>query len=514
MTILDFVRMTRANLWVILVAVVAGMGLASLYTLTQPKLYQATATGYVSAGASMTLGDVQAESQLAMMKAGSYLSLATSRRVAERIVTDLGLDMSPAAVAGSLSAYTIANTQTMGFTASSTDPELAARLADAAVRATAAEVQYIETIGRPEGDKSGSPIRIFAYQAADQPRIPYTPNWRLNLMVGAAMGVVAGYVIAFVRRSLDGRLRHMETVEQLTGTSVLGVIPKTKELLAQRTDGTTGTGVASEALRQLRTNLRFVHVDNPPRSIVISSCNPGEGKSTISANLARVIAESGQPTLLVDADLRRPTQHRTFQVDNMVGLTQVLAGDLDPADVILETNTPNLFLIPAGRIPPNPSELVGSQRMRQVVASLTDEYFVIVDAPPLLPVTDAGLLAVASDGAILVMQVGKTFKEQIKLAKKILDQIGGELLGSVLNMAPRRGLGAVVYGYGYGGYIKSYDYYDYRANPGRAAAGKASSRRSKGAPARSAEGPAHATPKSRAAKDAPKSRAAEDAPTA
>ena len=152
--------------------------------------------------------------------------------------------------------------------------------------------------------------------------------------------------------------------------------------------------------------------------------------------------------------------HRAFQIDNVVGLTQVLAGDATVADAVQMTGTRDLLLMPSGRIPPNPSELVGSHRMQRLIEALAVDYTVIIDAPPLLPVTDAGLLTKASDGALLVVAVGKTFKEQLRLATKLLGQINGHLLGSVLNLAPKRGLGAVVYGYGNGNYGQSYSSYE------------------------------------------------------
>ncbi len=168
------------------------------------------------------------------------------------------------------------------------------------------------------------------------------------------------------------------------------------------------------------------------------------------------MAAAGQPTLLIDADLRRPSLATTFDLDPAVGLTQVLVGDLRSSDVLQETRTPNLQVITAGRIPPNPSELLGSQRMHALVDELSKEFMVILDAPPLLPVTDAGLLTVTSDGALLVIAVGKTAVDEVVLCRKVLDQVGGRLLGGVLNMAPSRGLGAVVYGYGGGSFTQGY----------------------------------------------------------
>jgi polysaccharide biosynthesis transport protein len=209
-------------------------------------------------------------------------------------------------------------------------------------------------------------------------------------------------------------------------------------------------------------------VDNPPNSIVITSANAGEGKTVVSSNLARVLAAAGQKTMLIDGDLRRPMVATIFDLDPVVGLTQVLAGDLPLESTIQDPGLPNLRVITAGRIPPNPSELLGSQRMQRMIEELVAEgYLVLIDAPPLLPVTDAGLLSGIVDGAILVLAVGKTYKEQAKLAAKVLNQVGGHVLGSVLNRAPMGNIGGVVYGYGYA--THSQDYYSAyveRSGPG------------------------------------------------
>ena len=220
---------------------------------------------------------------------------------------------------------------------------------------------------------------------------------------------------------------------------MLGIIPK-EEALGRTHRGVRGDlGRAAEAFRQLRTNLRFVDVDNEPRKIVVTSALAGEGKSTVSSNVARLVAQAGTPVLLIDADLRRPMIATTFEIDGAVGLTQALAGDVEVKDVIIESGMPNLSLLPAGRIPPNPSELLGSLRMKQLIDDLSLDYLVILDAPPLLPVTDAGLLSAFCDGALLVQATGKTQIEQSQHCRRILDQVGSRLLGVVLNKAPVKG---------------------------------------------------------------------------
>ena len=438
--------MTRANIVWILLAVVLGVLGGAAYTTTRPVLYASASTGMVVVPGAV---DSFSTTSIAAQKAQSYLPLLNGAGVRSRIATELG------SVPGSMSAYVLENTASIVITVSVTDPAIAAPFANTAMKALGEEAFAVESLGSTVTPAA----KVFILYDAQPPVGPYSPNWRTNLVAGAVVGLALGYAFAFLRRALDGRIRYTTDVEEITERGTLGVIPKSDALEKQRKTGQRETGIAAEALRQLRTNLRFVRVDDPPRSIVVTSCNPSEGKSTVSSNLARLLAEAGHPTVLVDADLRRPTVHERFKVDKHLGLTQVLVGDVPLADVLQTTDTPGLLVVSAGRIPPNPSELLGSQRMHQVVDELRATHTVILDAPPMLPVTDAQLLTRATDGAIVVIAVGKTFKEQLRLAVKLFKQIDGRLLGSVLNMAPQRGMGSIMYGYGYGGYHRKYSKY-------------------------------------------------------
>ncbi len=249
--------------------------------------------------------------------------------------------------------------------------------------------------------------KIIPLEEAQLPGAPFTPNYERAAMKGAIGGLGIAYAFLIARRLIDRRVRSAKHVEEATGAAVLGVIPK-EEVLGRSHRGVRGDlGRAAEAFRQLRTNLRFVDVDNEPRKIVVTSALPGEGKSTVSSNVARLVAQAGTPVLLIDADLRRPMIATTFEIDGAVGLTQALAGDVEVKDVIVDSGMTNLSLLPAGRIPPNPSELLGSLRMKQLIDELAEDYLVILDAPPLLPVTDAGLLSAFCDGALLVQASGQ-----------------------------------------------------------------------------------------------------------
>ncbi|MGB9885401.1 MAG: CpsD/CapB family tyrosine-protein kinase [Moorellales bacterium] len=190
----------------------------------------------------------------------------------------------------------------------------------------------------------------------------------------------------------------------------------------------------SEAFRTLRTNLGYISPDRPLKSLLVTSSGPEEGKSTVTANLAVVLAQAGSRVLVVDADLRKPVMHKAFELDNRRGLTNALVEDLDPAELIRPTGLPGLFVLTSGPIPPNPAELLGSARMQRLLPALTSNYdLVLVDTPPVLAVTDAAVLAPLVDGAVLVARAGITRLDLLQEAKETLERTGVRLLGAVLN---------------------------------------------------------------------------------
>ncbi len=458
MTIRDFFHLMRAHILLILLLTLLGVGVSAAYLWAQPVRYLATSTGIVVAGTSENIGESTAGMGLAQKKAVAYSALINTEGVGERMAKSLKSTQSPLVLAGSLTAYAVPDSVLLKVAARASTGAEAAKLADAGMEALAAEALWLEGIGQTAGSSSASVVQLVPTQDAPIPTFPYTPDWQLGLPIGAAAGFLLGYVAAMIRSLIDRRVRKIQDVETATGKSALAVIPRTGELLRQRAGGEPGGGAADEALRQLRTNLRFASTEGVPRSLVVTSCVPGEGKSTVASNLARVFAEAGEPTILIDADLRRPVQHRTFGVDGSVGLSQALTKQIALEDALIQTETENLRLLPAGPVPPNPSELVGSERMAEFIAQLSVNNLVIIDAPPLLPVTDAGLLAAQSAGAILVVRVNKTYVEQLELARKTLEQVQARLFGVVVNMAPLRSMGTVVYGAGMGGYKQQYSY--------------------------------------------------------
>ncbi len=461
MTIEDFLRLLLRNLLLLVAGLVLGAAAGYGLSFTQSTTYSASALGYVSASAqSDENGDpIQQASgnmQFQYSKAQSYLPLFNTRAVGQRIVDELGLEASADAVAGSLQTTLDPNAPIITVEAVAPTAEEASAIANAAVEATAAEARSLETGGN---ENAAVGVQLTNYQNAVVPGAPVSPDREKFLLAGAAFGLLVALGLAWLRDRNDSRLRTADDVTDVVGLPTLGALPDAKEL-ARDKNGMLPEPTSfpsREALRKLRTNLRYIDVDNPPRSIVVTSSAPGEGKSTVAANLARVMARAGQPTLLVDADLRRPMIAQQFSVHGEVGLSQLLAASVSLEDVAEPTTVPLLTLLPAGQIPPNPSELLGSRRMQELIEELSRQYFVIIDAPPVLAVTDAQLLTRHSDGAILVAVPGQTRTAAMQKAVEAIRAVNGTVYGAVLNRASTGRLNRLAYGdavYGYSAYGK------------------------------------------------------------
>lgn len=452
----DYLRIARARWKGILAFTLALTVLAFCWTLLQPKIYSAQSTGIVVTGGSDNLSLSLMGENLAQTKATKYEPVAKSRLVAERVVTWLGLTTSPDALLGSISVTLPKESAQIAITATSTDPAMAQRVADAWVKGLAEQVNEMESIPAVEGsDVVPVPvIRLVPLGEAPLPTAPTSPNVKLTLAIGALAGLALGILYAMLRHHLDRRLRSAAAIERRFGVPVLGTLPVDHRLDGKSTvldDGfspvaSEGSHAITEALRELRTNLQYVDVDNPPRIIVVTSSVPAEGKSTVTANLAVTMAAAGEKVVVVDGDLRRPTLVDVFNLVPGVGVTDVLSGHAELEDVLQEWSAmPNLRVLGSGRIPPNPSELLGSQAMKTLLKTLAQDAIVLVDAPPLLPVTDAAVLTRIADGAIVVIRAGKTTDEELGKSLGNLNRVNGNVLGTILNRVPTTGAGSYRY---------------------------------------------------------------------
>ncbi|WP_347108265.1 polysaccharide biosynthesis tyrosine autokinase [Paenarthrobacter sp. S56] len=465
MELTDYWKVLRAH-WISVIAITIAGGIVAFgWTLTQTKVYSANASGIISVGVNKDLGTAMAGETYSKSRAKSYLDVAKSRSVAETVIQDLTLQgTSPEQLIARVSVQNPQDTATLKFTAQASTPETARDLAEAWVRAVGKQVAELE---KAPGNSSETSIVSFrSLDSAQLPTSPTSPNTKLALVIGLVAGLVLAIAYALLRNIFDRKVRSAAQVESETGVAAIGTVPFHKNFDGANRIVLSHGGndlenknhqdyAVAEAIRELRTNLQFMDVDNPPRIIVVTSALPGEGKTTVVANLAQTIAASGQRVVVVDGDLRRPTLAKAFGLLNNVGLTDVLIGRATLNEVLQPWGeTGDLFVLGAGSVPPNPSELLGSNVMHTMLEDIAKHAIVLVDAPPLLPVTDAAILTARTDGAIVVSRAGKTTYDQLKRALQNLERVKGRPLGLIINGVSRRSSKGEDYGYQY------YTYYN------------------------------------------------------
>jgi capsular exopolysaccharide synthesis family protein len=307
-------------------------------------------------------------------------------------------------------------------------------------------------------------MAVSVRQIAEPPSRPSRPRVSLNLALGALVGLVIGLGLAFFVEYLDTSVKTMEDVESLLGVPVLAIIPKNIKLLHKEPGDTPD----AEAYRILRTNIEFNRKNPEANAISMVSGGPGEGKSTTLANLAFISAQGGYTTLIVDADLRRPTQHSIFDISNKVGLTNYLTTDMRLEDVIVPTTVENLSLLPSGILPSDAVGILNSQRMSDMIAELKTRYdIVFFDSPPMLGVSDASVLASEVDQTIIVVQHRRFPRAMLTRVKQAVLGVGGNVLGVVLNNVDLK------HDQNYYYYTNYYGYYQPRDKESRRESGKA-----------------------------------------
>jgi polysaccharide biosynthesis transport protein len=292
---------------------------------------------------------------------------------------------------------------------------------------------------------------------AQTPGSPYKPNLQKNLLMWLVFGLLGAVAVVAWFEIMDDTFKSPEDIEDQLGLAVLGLIPRAKEDIFESLRNSPVSAIA-ESYRSLRTALQFSTSNGLPKSLVVTSPNPGEGKSTTSVALATNFAQLGMKVLLIDADLRNPSTHRLLNRETERGLTNYLVGGAIAPDVLQETDVSGLSFMATGPLPPNPAELLAGQNMTRLVSSASENFdVVIIDAPPVLGLADAPLLASIAAGTLVVLGAGESRRGVVKAALKRLHFARAQMVGAVLNKFDMHDASYAYQSYAYG----ALQYYGY-----------------------------------------------------
>ncbi|WP_223692389.1 polysaccharide biosynthesis tyrosine autokinase [Leifsonia poae] len=409
-----------------IVGTLGGWGLSQVAT----PVYTATSSLYFSLNFGGSANDLNQGSTYTQNQMLSFAQLAVSPLVLNPVIDELGLDTTPKALSDAIGVSTPQNTVILELSVSNTDPAQAAKIANAVSASLGEKVEQIA----PKSVGGGTTVAVRVIQPASAPTDPSSPNTRLNLVAGLVLGLLLGSLIVVLRELLDTRVHSAAIATAVTGVPLLGTADREKRRAVGPVVLRDPLSNAAENYRQLRSNLEFVAVDSDTLGFVVTSSVPGEGKSLIALNLALALAEGGRKVLLVDADLRRPMVAAYTGLPGEAGLTSVLVGRATAADVVQTWGDTGLKVLASGPIPPNPSELLSSRAMAELVDSLVHEYEVVVfDTAPMVAVADAAILARMLDGALLVADRTRVHRPQLAQTMDSLEKSGVRVLGLVLN---------------------------------------------------------------------------------
>jgi len=443
----DYWLVVRKRWGIMTLVVLLSLAAASVVTLMSNPLYLSTSKLFVSTQSTDNNADLLQGSSFTQQRVKSYAALVSSPSVLDPVVRDLGIDIPRDTLQARITATVPINEIIIQIDALAETPERAAALANAIANQLTAVVSEIEQ----PSEGGASPVRLSVIQEGSVPISADSPRPLLNLALGLFIGLILAVGVALARESLDIKIRSTKDVESLAQASILGGIMndpqfQTNPLIVHSHPKSR----RAEAFRQLRTNIEFVQAAQGRKSLVVTSSIPGDGKTTTICNLAIALAQSGKRVLLIDCDLRKPKVARYLGIEGTFGLTSVLIGKAKLEEVLHRWGKLNLHVLPAGKVPPNPSELLGSSAMGNLLKKLEDHYdIILLDSAPLLPVTDAAVLSRIVGGVAVVVSVGKTTKPQLRAALGHLQGVDGTLLGFVMNKIPTKGVEAYQYNYSY-----------------------------------------------------------------
>jgi len=427
MELRDYFRIIRKRIWLIVLAGLLCPAAALVSSEATIPVYQATAKLLVVAKTDPGGGTASAYegTLLSQQLVKSFAQILESRATAEAALRLDPQPFTPRQLQARVHAEPVTDTLLIDLTVEDIDAARAKRLTNSVARAFIAAVPELQ---------SGSALRVSLVEPALTPTAPIRPRTRLNVALGLLLGLMLGVGLACLREFLDRSVKTPEELEVAVSAPVVGTIPPFKAAKQPIPVAEQPRTAAAEAFRKLRTNFAFLGVDRDSLCCVITSPSAADGKSTVAANLAIALAQAGQQVAVVDADLRRPSLHRLFGLQQRVGTTTVLLDQAGVHDALQQPGPGLPAVLTSGQAPPNPSELLGSRRMEELLTELRATYeIVLIDCAPLLPVTDPMVVSRFTDGILLITRAGRTTRDQAQAAQAACAKAGAMIFGTVLN---------------------------------------------------------------------------------
>jgi succinoglycan biosynthesis transport protein ExoP len=429
----------RARRRLVVLGVLVGTLVAAALAWAKTPVYAARAQLFVSTSAGLDPSATYEGGLFSQQRVLSYSRLVSSPEVLGDVIRALELTMTPVELGGNVRAAVPVDTVLIDIEVTDTVPRRAQAVANEIAARFPAFVERLEA----RGETQGSPVKISTTTRAELPTDPVSPRWPVYLALGALLGLAMGVLAAFVRNALDTRVRDSSVLEEAVGAPVVGVIAHDRRARARPlVVSHDSLSAQAEAYRRLRSNLAGVASRRGISSLVVSSALEGEGKTVVAANLGLTFAQAGYRVVLVDADLRRPRLAQYLGLSGGIGLADALREDRRVED-LLQTwgNGSPLEFLASGTSASSPSDLLGSQQFAAVREALEGRSdIVIFDAPALLPVIDAAVLAQRTSGLVLVARSGSTRVAELTAAAEAVRATGGVVLGAVLTRVPGRAL--------------------------------------------------------------------------
>lgn len=427
--------------WLLVALPVVAGGVAYAVSLQLPKAYVAEGQILVR-----PLPAPNTSGPTVPLSNETLATLYTEPPIMQQVVDQLGLSMSAGQVAGEIRVLG-GNSQIMHVVVTDTNPQRAADIVNTSMRVFVASTkgEQQQTVGRVLDD-----LTIVA--PASPPAVPVAPRPKRNAGIAALAGFMVALAIIALIEYFDQTIRSDEDLVARSGLQVLGHVPYVRSRKQVRGElDAAGEGNAAEAYRTLRTNLQFASLDQHLKSILITSSISGEGKSRLAANLAAALAGSGRRTLIIDGDLRRPRQHSIFGFVRNVGLSELLIGEVQEDEAIRSVEgVPNLWLLPSGSTPFDPTIMLSSQKAKALLTRLAQGVdHVVIDSPPVTAVADPLILAAEAEVTVVAVEVGRTSRTQLTRTKEALERARASVVGAVVTKVKTGGVGGD-YGYGYG----------------------------------------------------------------